>query len=115
MEHGEKVNEVMFVATNLDKISPEDTCNEELVIWDTIKDVIKKRWRPEVRAEEEITLVTTGVDHMVFGLCQGSVNNQEACGVDSKDDIIQMISQIEDTNNEEPDISDIDEKMVRHK
>ena len=52
----EKVDEVTFVVTDIDKMSLEDTDNEELMIWKTIEDAIKKRLRSGGKAEEEETI-----------------------------------------------------------
>ena len=57
---------------------------------------------------------------MVDQVSQESVNNQgnsnqEASGVDLKDDYSQKIMQIEDTNDEEPVIWDMIKKLVKQK
>ena len=52
----EKVDEVTFVVTDIDKMSLEDKDNEELLIRKIIEDVINKRLRSEGKAEEEETV-----------------------------------------------------------
>ena len=45
LKQGGKMEELTFVVTDLDKMSPDVSLDEELIIWDTVENTIKNRLR----------------------------------------------------------------------
>ena len=61
LKQGERMAEVRFVASDVDKMSPKVYQDKELVIWNTIENAIKDSLRPKGKTED-VTLVTTCVE-----------------------------------------------------
>ena len=57
LKQGERMEEIMFVATEVDWMNPDGSLDEELIICDTIEKAIKDRLKPKGQTEE-VRLVT---------------------------------------------------------